>query len=116
VASPSGDRDVAPQSCPTHGLPLVLFPVVYKLNKLGGRIDQHHGNRIMKASLLRKADRVAKDRAPEPRTQYFWWDLDETWEQLLARIRAKIASGEASETDGCVTFTWTRPQGSGPGD
>ena len=70
----------------------------------------------MKASLLRKADRVAKDRAPKPRIHYFWWELDETWEQLRARIRAKVASGEASENDGCVTFTWTRPKNGGPGD
>jgi len=69
----------------------------------------------MKASLLRKADRVAKARAPEPRMHYFWWELEETWEQLQARIRAKIAGGEASETDGCVTFTWTRPEESAGG-
>ena len=70
----------------------------------------------MKASLLRKADRVAKDRTPKPRMHYFWWDLDETKEQLQARIREKIASGEASENDCCVTFTWTRPEGGGSSD
>ena len=78
------------------------------------RIDQPHGTPIMKASLLRKADRVAKERAPKPRIHYFWWELDETWAQLQARIRAKVASGEASENDGCVTFTWTRPKNGGP--
>ena len=70
----------------------------------------------MKESLVRKVDRMLEDRAPEPRMRFFWWDLDETWEQLQARMRAKIASGEASETDGCVTFTWTRPRDGGPGD
>jgi hypothetical protein len=69
----------------------------------------------MKASLLRKADRVAKDRAPKPEMHYFWWDLDEPHEAVQARIRAKIASGRASETDCFVTFTWTRPEGEGAG-
>jgi hypothetical protein len=64
----------------------------------------------MKESMLRKAERIAKDRAPKPRTHYFWWELDETREQLRARIRDKIASGEASEGDRFVTFTWTRDE------
>jgi hypothetical protein len=70
----------------------------------------------MKASTLRKAERIAKNRAPKPRMHYFWWELNETREQLRARIRAKIASGEASENDCGVIFTWTRPDGEGAGD
>jgi hypothetical protein len=70
----------------------------------------------MKLSLLRKADRMAKDRAPAPRTHIFWWELDETRDMVRARIRACIASGEASENDRFVTFTWTRPEGDGPDD
>jgi hypothetical protein len=69
----------------------------------------------MKTSLLRKAERIAKARAPKPRTHYFWWELNETRDQLRARIRAKIASGEASPNDYGVIYTWTRPEGEGSG-
>jgi hypothetical protein len=67
----------------------------------------------MKASLLRKAARVEKDRAPKPEMRFLWWDLDEPYEAVEARIRAKIARGEASEHDCFVTFTWTRPERDG---
>jgi hypothetical protein len=70
----------------------------------------------MKPSVVRKADRVAKDRAPKPRMHFFWWEEDETRDMVQARIRAKIASGEASKNDRFVTFTWRRPEGDGPGD
>jgi hypothetical protein len=70
----------------------------------------------MKPSVLRKADRVAKDRAPEPRMHFFWWEEDETRDMVQARIRAKIASGEASPNDRFVTFTWRRPEGDGTGE
>jgi hypothetical protein len=70
----------------------------------------------MKPSALRKADRVAKARAPKPRMHFFWWALDETHEMVEARIRAAIASGEASPNDRFVTFTWTRPEGEGSGE
>jgi hypothetical protein len=82
---------------------------------IGGRLDQQNGYRIMKASLLRKADRVAKDRAPKPEMRFLWWDLNEPYAAVEARIRAMIASGEASETDRFVTCTWTRPEGEGTG-
>jgi hypothetical protein len=65
----------------------------------------------MKPSVLRKADRIAKARAPKPRMHFFWWGQDETRAMVRARIRAKIASGEASPNDRFVTFTWTRPEG-----
>jgi hypothetical protein len=70
----------------------------------------------MKPSLVRKADRMAKDRAPKPRMHFFWWEEDETRDMVRARIRAKIAGGEASENDRFVTFSWRRPEGDGPGD
>jgi hypothetical protein len=35
---------------------------------------------------------------------------------VRARIRAAIASGEASPNDRFVTFTWTRPEGENAGD
>jgi hypothetical protein len=62
----------------------------------------------MKPSVLRMADRIAKGRAPTPRMHFFWWDLRETRDMVRARIRAKIASGEASPNDRFVIFTWTR--------
>jgi hypothetical protein len=70
----------------------------------------------MKESLIRKADRMLEDRAPEPQMRFVWWDLDETYDMVEARIRARIASGEASENDEFVTFTWRRPEGEGPHD
>ena len=68
----------------------------------------------MKSSLVRKADRIAKARAPKPRVRFFWWELDETRDVALARIRASIASGAVSESDECVLFTWRRPEDDGP--
>jgi hypothetical protein len=41
---------------------------------------------------------------------FFWWEEDETGDAVDARIRAKIASGEASPNDRFVTFTWARPE------
>jgi hypothetical protein len=57
---------------------------------------------------------VAKIRAAESRLHYLWWDLDETYDMVQARIRAMIASGEASENDEFVTFTWKRSAGDSP--
>jgi hypothetical protein len=70
----------------------------------------------MKASMVRKAGRIAKVRAPKPRPHFFWWGQDETRDMVRARIRAKIAGGEASPNDRFVTFTWTRPEGEGAED
>jgi hypothetical protein len=64
----------------------------------------------MKRSLIRKIDGVAKERAPERRTHTFFWALNETRAAVDARIRAKIASGEASPNDRFITFTWTRTE------
>jgi hypothetical protein len=70
----------------------------------------------MKLSALRKAGRVAKARAPKPRMHFFWWDWRETRAMVRARIRASIASGEASPNDRFVIFTWTREEGDGAGE
>jgi len=70
----------------------------------------------MKASLARKAARMVRDRAPKPRMHFFWWELDETAAMVDARIDARIASGEASENDRFVVFSWTRPEEDGPHD
>jgi hypothetical protein len=67
----------------------------------------------MKSSSVRKAARMAKARAPKPRMHFFWWELDEPYEAVQARIRASIASGEASPNDRFVTFTWRRSEGEG---
>jgi hypothetical protein len=65
----------------------------------------------MKASLIRKAELVAKDRAPASRVRFFWWNQDETHAAAVARMRASIASGETSPTDRCYLLTWSRPEG-----
>jgi hypothetical protein len=52
----------------------------------------------MKPSVVRKPRRIAKDLAPEARMHFFWWEQDETCDAVDARIRATIASGEASPT------------------
>jgi hypothetical protein len=70
----------------------------------------------MKASALRRAARIAKARAPKPGMHFFWWDWHETRSDVRARIRAKIASGEASRYDRFVIFTWTREEGDGAGE
>ena len=70
----------------------------------------------MKTSVIRKADRVAKERAPKPRMHFYWWDEDETNEMVQARIRAEIASGQAKKGDKFVIFTWRRPEDEGPAD
>ena len=69
----------------------------------------------MKAS-HRKAARMVMDRAPKPRMHFFWWEPDETAAMVDARIDARIASGEASENDRFVVFSWTRPEEDGPHD
>ncbi len=67
----------------------------------------------MKQSVIRKADRVAKERAPKPRMHFFWWEQNETKDEVQARIRAKIASGKAKKSDKFVIFTWCRPENEG---
>jgi hypothetical protein len=70
----------------------------------------------MKPSVVRKAHRIAEYRAPKPRMHFLWCEQDEPRDAVRARIRAMIASGEASPNDRLVTFTWTRPEGEGAGN
>ncbi len=70
----------------------------------------------MKPSAIRKADRVAKARAPKPRMHFFWWEQNETKDMVQARIRAKIAGGQARRNDRFVIFTWRRPEDESPAD
>jgi hypothetical protein len=65
-------------------------------------------NEAMKPSMVCKAERVEKDRAPEPRMHIFWWELDETYDKVEARISAQIASGEASPNDRFIVYSWRR--------
>ena len=70
----------------------------------------------MKSSMLRRTEQIAKARAPEPRMHFFWWHSHETRAMVRARIRATIASGEASRYDRFVIFSWTREDGERAGD
>jgi hypothetical protein len=65
----------------------------------------------MKPSLERRARCLERIRAAQCRTHYLWQDMDETDDQVEARIRAMIASGEASPNDRFVTFCWRSPEG-----
>jgi hypothetical protein len=67
----------------------------------------------MKPSLQRRACCVERFRAARCRTDYLFQDMDETYDQVQARIGAKIASGEASPNDRFVTFYWRSPEGEG---
>jgi hypothetical protein len=67
----------------------------------------------MKLSTVRKAERVAKERAPKPRFHFIWWGSDEPRDIIQTRIHAMIASGEASRHDRFVPFSWTRPEDDG---
>jgi hypothetical protein len=62
----------------------------------------------MKLSMVRKVEQVAKERVPEPRTHILWWELDEPRDIVRTRIRAMIASGEASRNDRFIVLSWTR--------
>jgi hypothetical protein len=75
-------------------------------------ISFHHSGHIDKPPPGRngKADRMVKDCVAKPRMHLFWWNLDETYDKVQARMRATIASGEASEND---EFTWRRLEGDG---
>ena len=47
------------------------------------------------------------------RTHIFFGDTHETADVVQARIRAKIASGQASPGNRFVTFFWRAPEGDG---
>jgi hypothetical protein len=65
----------------------------------------------MMSSKLRRIGRVELARVAERRTHTFFRDPGETQEMVQARIREKIASGEASPSDRFVTFFWRAPEG-----
>jgi hypothetical protein len=67
----------------------------------------------MKPSVVRKAHRIAKYRAPKPRMHFLWCEQDEPRDAVRARIRAMIASGEASPNDRLLTFTGRGRRGRG---
>ena len=60
----------------------------------------------MKPSLERRVRCVERVRAAQCRTHYLFRGMDESHEQVQARIRGKIASGEASRSDQFVIFSW----------
>jgi len=61
----------------------------------------------MRRSLERRVRCVERVRAAQRRTHYFFRGMDETHEQVQARICAKIASGQASRSDQFIEFAWT---------
>jgi hypothetical protein len=65
----------------------------------------------MRASLVRRVRGVERLLAAQRQTHYLFKGLDETEEALQARIRAKIANGEAGPNDQFVTFRWRSPAG-----
>jgi hypothetical protein len=61
----------------------------------------------MKRALQRRIEAVAKKvHAPAPGMCILFQETDETDEQVRARFRAMIASGEASENERLVKFRW----------
>jgi hypothetical protein len=59
----------------------------------------------------RAENRAEQVRAGERRTHTFFRNPGETQEAVQARIRAKIARGDASPDDRFVTFFWKSPDG-----
>jgi hypothetical protein len=67
----------------------------------------------MRPSLVRRVRGVERARAAHRRMRFVWQGTDETSEEVEARVRAMIASGEASGTDEFVTFGWRSPANDG---
>jgi hypothetical protein len=63
----------------------------------------------MRPSLRRLVSCMERVLAAHRRTHYLWQADDESDAALLARIRAKIASGEAGADDQFITFRWRAP-------
>jgi hypothetical protein len=63
----------------------------------------------MRASLERRVSSMERVLAARRRTHHLWQGWDETYEAVQARIRAKIASGEAGPDDRFITFRWRSP-------
>jgi hypothetical protein len=60
-------------------------------------------------SLQRRLARLEQLVAGHVQTHYLFQGLDETCEQVQARIRAMRASGEISRDDRIVTLFWLPP-------
>ena len=63
--------------------------------------------------LDRRVCRVEGAHAAQRRTHIFFRDPHETDDVVQARIRAEIASGQASPSDRFVMFFWRAPEGEG---
>jgi hypothetical protein len=64
----------------------------------------------MKRALQRRVEAVAKKvHTPAPRMCILFQETGETDEQVRARFRAMIASGEAGENERLVKFHWLPP-------
>jgi hypothetical protein len=63
--------------------------------------------------LDRRVCRVERAHTAQRRTHIFFRDTHETPDVVQARIRAKIASGQASPSDRFVTFFWRAPEDDG---
>jgi len=68
----------------------------------------------MKAAQRRELGRMKKIRAAERPAHFFWWHLNETYDKVEERIRAKIARGAMNEDEGCFVFSWIRPEDDEP--
>jgi hypothetical protein len=64
----------------------------------------------MTPSLERRLRCVARARITQRRTHLIFRDPHETQDVAQARVRARIASGQASPGDRFVTFFWRAPQ------
>ena len=67
----------------------------------------------LKPSLERRFHCVEGALIAQRRTHIFFRDPHETQDVVRARIRDKIASGQASPNDRFVTFYWRTPEGDG---
>jgi hypothetical protein len=67
----------------------------------------------VKSNLKGRLFCLERVRAGQFRTHFLWQETDEPCDLVNARIRAMIASGEASPNDRFVTFSWRPPAGDG---
>jgi hypothetical protein len=63
----------------------------------------------MRPSLRRRVSCMERILVAHRRDHYLWQDENETDEALRARIRARVASGEAGPNDRFITFRWRSP-------
>jgi hypothetical protein len=94
-------RETAPGFFMSASLPLVLFPVVNKLNKRSaatsasppaGTIEEWN-HETVRGPQGRAHGGESRAQAPNA---FFWWELDETCDMVQPVSRARIVSGEGS--------------------